>query len=120
MFVVGSKLYEGMVNTPSEKKPILESDTSLDPPQNARLTLLSFLWLVGLRFLLMPILTTSILYILLSRTTLLGTDPTLWFAFAIIATGPPAIRIAALIDMSGLSERAQQAVARLLAVRLCL
>ncbi|KZS91969.1 hypothetical protein SISNIDRAFT_456162 [Sistotremastrum niveocremeum HHB9708] len=115
LFVVGSKLYEGLMATPSEKTAIPDSEPSFDIPQNSKLTLVPFLWLVFLRFLLMPTLATSAVYILLSRTSLLGQDPTLWFAIAIVATGPPASRIAALVDLSGLSEKAQHSVARLLA-----
>ncbi|KZT38196.1 hypothetical protein SISSUDRAFT_1047428 [Sistotremastrum suecicum HHB10207 ss-3] len=112
MFVVGQKLYEGMTSSPSDHK-VLQNSTDL--PQNSHLTFTSSAWLVFLRFALMPLLSTTIVYFLLSRTTLLDPDPALWFALIIAATGPPAIRIAALLDLSGLGNGPQQAIARLLA-----
>lgn len=102
-----------MTSSPSDHK-VLQNSTDL--PQNSHLTFASSAWLVFLRFALMPLLSTSIVYLLLSRTSLLDPDPALWFALIIAATGPPAIRIAALLDLSGLGNGPQQAIARLLAV----
>lgn len=113
MFVVGQKLYEGMASASSDSKA---PENPSDLPQNSHLTFASSAWLVFLRFALMPLLSTSIVYLLLSLTTLLPPDPALWFALIIMATGPPAIRIAALLDLSGLGDGPQQAIARLLAV----
>ncbi|KZS91981.1 hypothetical protein SISNIDRAFT_456174 [Sistotremastrum niveocremeum HHB9708] len=115
MFVVGCKLYEGISQT-HHSQPDSESEAeSSDLPRDKAIGVIPLTWLISLRFGVMPIFSTTVVYILLARQQL-AQDPLLWFALIIMATGPPAIRLAALSELSGQGQGAQQAVARLLAI----
>ncbi|KZS96342.1 hypothetical protein SISNIDRAFT_407232 [Sistotremastrum niveocremeum HHB9708] len=112
MFVVGSKLYAALQRSSKPEEEDVEN--SIDLPQDNKLGVASSIYLILLRFVILPAFSTSVVYLLLKHTKILGSDPTLWFALIIAGSGPPAIRIASLSEMSGQSEKTQQAIARML------
>ena len=66
------------------------------------------------RFLLWPAISITCIYLLASRTQLLNHDPILWFAMMIMPTGPSAMKLTALADVSGSGEAERMSIARFL------
>ena len=60
----------------------------------------------------------SLIYLFASRTNLLDADPILWFAMMLMPTGPPAMKLTALADVSGSTETEKMSIAKFLCVSL--
>ena len=66
------------------------------------------------RFVLWPAISIACIYLLASRTQLLNHDPILWFAMMIMPTGPSAMKLTALADVSGSGEAERMSIAKFL------
>ncbi len=69
------------------------------------------------RFVIWPAISIVVIYLLASKTNLLGDDPILWFAMMLAPTGPPALMLTALADLAGASEDEKMGIAKFLTVR---
>ena len=69
-----------------------------------------------MRFVVWPALSIVFIYLIASRTTVLSDDPMLWFAMMLMPTGPPAMKLTALADVSGSSEEEKMSIAKFLSV----
>ena len=69
-----------------------------------------------MRFIIWPAISISFIYGLASRTRLLDADPVLWFAMMLMPTGPPAMKLTALADVSGSTETEKMSIAKFLCV----
>ncbi len=69
------------------------------------------------RFVMWPAISISLIYLLASRTSLLDADPMLWFAMMLMPTGPTAMKLTALADVTGSSESEKMSIAKFLSVR---
>ena len=69
-----------------------------------------------MRFIVWPAVSIVVIYLLASRTTVLDNDPMLWFAMMLMPTGPPAMKLTALADVSGSSEEEKMSIAKFLSV----
>lgn len=69
-----------------------------------------------MRFIIWPAISISVIYALASRTNLLADDPILWFAMMMMPTGPPAMKLTALADVSGSGESEKMSIAKFLCV----
>ena len=58
----------------------------------------------------------SIVFLLATHTSLLDADPILWFAMMLMPTGPPAMKLTALADVSGSNETEKMSIAKFLCV----
>lgn len=58
----------------------------------------------------------SLIYLIASRTSILGNDPVLWFVLMMIPTGPSATKLVALADVSNTSEEERMGVAKFLTI----
>lgn len=77
--------------------------------------MLPLAYLVLWRFFLVPLASIGVVYSLRSRfPNYIKHDPMLDFVLAISHTGPPAITLAAMADMSGLDEKDQGTIATVL------
>ena len=56
------------------------------------------------------------IYWIASRTNLLGNDPMLWFCLMLMPTGPPAMKLASLVEATGSPESEKLAIAKFLTV----
>jgi nitrate reductase NapE component len=74
----------------------------------------SFIFITLVRFLIWPAISISIIYALATKTGLLSSDPMLWFAMMLMPTGPPAMILTALSDVSGSPETEKMAIAKFL------
>ncbi|KAH7379426.1 auxin efflux carrier [Phaeosphaeria sp. MPI-PUGE-AT-0046c] len=69
-----------------------------------------------IRFVIWPLISIPIIYALASRTQLLDADPMLWFAMMLMPTGPPAMILVALTDVTGASESMKMTIAKFLTI----
>ena len=69
-----------------------------------------------MRFIVWPAVSIAVIYLLASGTTVLDNDPILWFAMMLMPTGPPAMKLTALADVSGSSEEEKMSIAKFLSV----
>jgi hypothetical protein len=63
-----------------------------------------------------PRISIPTIYLLASRTHLLDADPMLWFAMMLMPTGPPAMILVALTDVTGAPEQMKMTIAKFLTV----
>ncbi|KAK0718551.1 auxin efflux carrier [Lasiosphaeria miniovina] len=66
----------------------------------AKLPWLTVTFILVVRFVLWPIASIGFIYLIASRTELLSTDPMLWFTMMLMPTGPPAMKLITLIQVS--------------------
>lgn len=69
-----------------------------------------------MRFIIWPAISISVIYAFASKTNLLAQDPILWFAMMLMPTGPPAMKLTALADVSGSGESEKMSIAKFLCV----
>lgn len=68
------------------------------------------------RFIVWPLISIPLIWALATKTGLLDQDPMLWFAMMLMPTGPPAMILVALTDVTGGPETEKMAIAKLLTV----
>ncbi|KAF5364736.1 hypothetical protein D9757_012489 [Collybiopsis confluens] len=68
------------------------------------------------RFVIMPMISIPLIYILATKTHLLLNDPILWFCMMMMPVGPSALRLTALADVSNVDENEKMAIAKFLAL----
>jgi len=56
----------------------------------------------------------GVVYLVTSRTNWLTDDPILWFALMLMPTGPSAMKLTAMADVSGAPEGEQLSIAKFL------
>ena len=77
-------------------------------------------FILVVRFILWPVASISIIWALATKTNLLGTDPMLWFTMMLMPTGPSAMKLIAMIQVSDGGEEEETRIAKLLTVCLIL
>lgn len=73
-------------------------------------------YILLLRFFLWPLASIAVIYWLASRTELVGDDPMLWFALMLMPTGPPAMKLITLVQVSNADDEDETSIAKLLTV----
>ncbi|KAH8681353.1 auxin efflux carrier [Xylariales sp. PMI_506] len=73
-------------------------------------------YILLIRFVVWPAVSISVVYALASGTSLLGDDPILWFTMMLMPTGPPAMKLVALVQVSDADEEEEAAIAKLLTI----
>ena len=68
------------------------------------------------RFVVWPAVSIPFVYVLARKTGVLGKDPILWFAMMLMPTGPPAMSITSLAEVSGGGEAAKESIAKFLTI----
>lgn len=74
----------------------------------------SFGFITVVRFLLWPLISIPLIWALATKTSLLSSDPMLWFAMMLMPCGPPAMLLVALADVTGSPEKEKMAIAKFL------
>lgn len=77
---------------------------------------LTTLFILVVRFVLWPVISIATIYSLAKHTNILGDDPMLWFAMALMPTGPSAMKLITMIQVSYGSAAEEQKIAKLLTV----
>ena len=73
-------------------------------------------FILVIRFVIWPVVSIGLIYGLAKKTDILGTDPMLWFAMMLMPTGPPAMKLITMVQVSGASEEDENTMAKLLTV----
>ena len=68
------------------------------------------------RFIIWPLISIGVIYLLAKKTNVLSDDPLLWFCMMLMPTGPPAIKLVAMADVDGASEAEKMSISKLLVV----
>lgn len=83
---------------------------------NGELSVGSFMLVNITRFLIWPAFSIPVIYLLATKTQLLGNDPILWFSMMLMPAGPSAMLLVALTDVHGAGEDEKMTVAKFLTV----
>lgn len=78
----------------------------------------STVFILVIRFLVWPVLSIAIIWLLATKTNVLSEDPILWFAMALMPTGPPAMILVAMAEVSGVDEDEKLTISKILTVSL--
>ncbi|KAF2403407.1 hypothetical protein EJ06DRAFT_546668 [Trichodelitschia bisporula] len=73
------------------------------------------IFILVVRFVVWPVGSIAVIYALAKRGVL-GDDPMLWFALMLMPTGPPAMKIITMVEVSDASDVERRAISKLLAV----
>ncbi|KAK5061538.1 hypothetical protein LTR84_008082 [Exophiala bonariae] len=84
--------------------------------ENRKLPWVTVTFILAVRFILWPIASIAFIYALASRTDILGEDPMLWFTMMLMPTGPPAMKLITLIQVSDAEDEDEKNIAELLTV----
>ncbi|KAF8850216.1 hypothetical protein BDZ45DRAFT_809338 [Acephala macrosclerotiorum] len=73
-------------------------------------------FILVIRFVVWPVMSIAIVWFLVKKTTWLGEDPMLWFTMMLMPTGPPAMKLITMIQVSDADEEDEAKVAKLLTI----
>lgn len=74
------------------------------------------IFILLVRFVIWPVVSISAIHALATKTNLLSTDPMLWFTMMLMPTGPPAMKLIAMVQVSNGDEEEETKIAKLLTV----
>jgi auxin efflux carrier family protein len=105
LIVAGVSLYTSRVNanradTPTESTPWLTT-----------------IFVLVFRFIVWPVVSITVIYKLAKTTDVLSNDPMLWFTMMLMPTGPPAMKLITMVQVSGADEKDEHKIAKILTVR---
>jgi predicted permease len=83
---------------------------------NVSTPLLETLFILVIRFVIWPLASIGVVYALAAKTDLLSSDPMLWFTMMLMPTGPPAMKLITMIQVSDATDEDEFRVAKLLTV----
>ncbi|KAK3984511.1 auxin efflux carrier [Cladorrhinum sp. PSN332] len=84
--------------------------------KSVRLPWLTVLFILVVRFVIWPVASISSIYFLAAKTGLVGSDPILWFTLMLMPTGPSAMKLISLVQVSDVSKDDEAKIARLLTI----
>jgi predicted permease len=75
------------------------------------------LFILVVRFVLWPVASIGLIYAIVQRTDgVLGSDPMLWFAMMLMPTGPPAMKLITMVQVSDAGPEDERRIAKILTV----
>lgn len=104
--VAGVSLYTCMKKVQSEEESAADSGTPW----------LTTIFVLVVRFAVWPVMSIAIIYGLAKNTDVLGVDPMLWFTMMLMPTGPPAMKLITMVEVSDCDEADEHKIAKLLTV----
>lgn len=109
VLVAGVSLYTSMQRAKSEQ----------DAHPGGGTPWLTTTFVLTTRFVVWPVLSIAVIYFLAKETNVLGIDPMLWFAMMLMPTGPPAMKLITMVEVSDADEEDEHKIAKLLTVSCC-
>lgn len=108
--IAGVSLYNAMQQTK-------EDDSSPNSPRKGVDTpWLTTAFVLIVRFVVWPMLSIGVIYVIAKKTDYLGNDPMLWFTMMLMPTGPPAMKLIAMVEVSNADVEDQHKISKLLTV----
>ncbi|KEF61065.1 uncharacterized protein A1O9_02630 [Exophiala aquamarina CBS 119918] len=83
---------------------------------NRTLPWMTVSFILAVRFIVWPVASIALVYACATMTTILGEDPMLWFTMMLMPTGPPAMKLITLIQVSDAEEEDEKNIAELLTI----
>ncbi|KAH8596666.1 auxin efflux carrier [Bisporella sp. PMI_857] len=77
---------------------------------------LTTIFILVIRFVIWPLVSIGSIYLLAKKTDVLGDDPMLWFAMMLMPTGPSAMKLIAMVEVSGAKEEDEHKISKLLTI----
>ncbi|KAK4160330.1 auxin efflux carrier [Cladorrhinum sp. PSN259] len=84
--------------------------------KSVRLPWLTVLFILVVRFVIWPLASIASIYFLAAKTGWLGSDPILWFTMMLMPSGPSAMKLISLVQVSDVSKDDEAKIARLLTI----
>lgn len=79
---------------------------------------LTTIFVLVIRFAIWPVISIATVYWFAKETNVLGEDPMLWFTMMLMPTGPPAMKLITMVEVSDADEEDEHKIAKLLTVSL--
>ncbi|KAJ4986998.1 auxin efflux carrier superfamily [Stagonosporopsis vannaccii] len=73
-------------------------------------------FILVIRFVVWPVISIGLIYAIAKHTAFLGSDPMLWFAMMLMPTGPPALKIISMVQVSDASVDDERNITKILTV----
>ncbi|CAK7562481.1 MAG: hypothetical protein SEPTF4163_000328 [Sporothrix epigloea] len=109
--VAGVSLYTA-VRAPKEKG----DDDDDDAGKEKKLPWGVMIYVLLARFVLWPLASIAVIYLLASQTNLVGNDPMLWFTLMLMPAGPSAMKLITLVQVSNADDEEETSIAKLLTI----
>lgn len=106
--IAGVSLYNAM------QKAKEEGETERTPAAGTPWLTTAFVLVI--RFVIWPVISIGVIYLLATKTNIIDPDPMLWFAMMLMPTGPPAMKLITLVEVSDADEEDEHKIAKLLTV----
>ena len=74
------------------------------------------LFILVVRFIVWPVISISVIWLVVTRTNWLGDDPILWFAMMLMPIGPTAMKLVAMADCNDADEEEKMSISKFLVV----
>jgi predicted permease len=71
-------------------------------------------FILVIRFILWPVISIGIIYTVVRHSGVLGSDPMLWFAMMLMPTGPPAMKLITMVQVSDAGIEDERKIAKIL------
>ena len=89
--------------------------SSVDGQENS-IPWATIIFVLVIRFVVWPVMSIALIYAVVKETDVLGSDPMLWFAMMLMPTGPPAMKLITMVQVSDAAEEDEHKIAKLLTV----
>lgn len=73
-------------------------------------------FILVIRFILWPVISIGIIYAIVRHSGVLGSDPMLWFAMMLMPTGPPAMKLITMVQVSDAGIEDERKIAKILTI----
>ncbi|KAF1950456.1 hypothetical protein CC80DRAFT_227280 [Byssothecium circinans] len=109
LIVAGISLYTSYLES---QKPSPSSG------QAPRTPVLTTLFILVVRFVIWPLVSVAAIYLVIKngKNRILGDDPMLWFTMMLMPTGPPAMKLITMIQVSDAGDDDERAIAKILTI----
>ncbi|KAJ4361728.1 hypothetical protein N0V95_001621 [Ascochyta clinopodiicola] len=81
-----------------------------------RTPLATTVFILAVRFVLWPVLSIGTIYTIAKHANILGSDPMLWFAMMLMPTGPPAMKLITMVQVSDAGVEDERKIAKILTI----
>ncbi|KAH6621761.1 auxin efflux carrier [Boeremia exigua] len=73
-------------------------------------------FILVIRFVVWPLISIGLIYAIAKHSAMLGSDPMLWFAMMLMPTGPPAMKLITMVQVSDAGADDERKIAKILTV----
>lgn len=93
-----------------------QAEARKNKSKSVKLPWLTVLFILAVRFVIWPVASIGTIYFLATKTSWLGSDPILWFTLMMMPSGPSAMKLISLVQVSDVNKEDEAKIAKLLSV----